>query len=719
MRKKLSPDQHRAIGYFETPLCIVGAAGTGKTTVLARKIATILEEIGSDSILVLCETPRSARELYAWVGNVVGERTNAIRYDIIESVCLEWIRTYSEKLGLLRHFAVFDHIEQLRIIIELSEDLPLGDVVLTPRQILQVIRKLKLEGTSAAQFETTPEHSDYDEQIATVYRRYQEYLEGSQAIDREDIGVLTLHLIRTDPEVLTAISSRFNYWIVDHFEQFPAVYAQILALITPHLTHLTLAGDPDQAVGIELGITGESLRSASQLISSLETIHLDEVFRSSYSVVDISNALRRDRSRSAVGSKSGKGSESVVYFLAFDEHEEARYIIDEITMIRRDELLAQNDFCILYRTQSQALFLEEQLRQNGIRFRSLARSVVYAHSEIRDIILYLRVLFNPADRQAMAQLLALPPFQLTEAEIEPIIRQAAHSASGVFEFTNDDDISDTVKTKMIALIDLINHWRIQIEEDPDTIAGVILAQIADESGYRMLLEEENTLDSLEQLQTIDEFIRTSLENEWSVEQLLNHLAVSHFDDSTEVSGDAVTLLPLRAAKEYEFRCVFVCGLEEGLIPHYNAQFQPDALDEERRLLYIGISRATQHLILTSAFKRSMFGAEWYDDVSRFIKEIPRDRLACFLSDRLAESHEILVEGLRRDGFYIQTWLPSALDLETPRDARFAVGDVIEHQRWGRGVIQSIDGADDNLMLQIQFNDQERKLMAKYADVIKV
>jgi DNA helicase-2/ATP-dependent DNA helicase PcrA len=472
-------------------------------------------------------------------------------------------------------------------------------------------------------------------------------------------------------------------------------------------------------VGIELGITGESLRSASQLISSLETIHLDEVFRSSYSVVDISNALRRDRSRSAVGSKSGKGSESVVYFLAFDEHEEARYIIDEITMIRRDELLAQNDFCILYRTQSQALFLEEQLRQNGIRFRSLARSVVYAHSEIRDIILYLRVLFNPADRQAMAQLLALPPFQLTEAEIEPIIRQAAHSASGVFEFTNDDDISDTVKTKMIALIDLINHWRIQIEEDPDTIAGVILAQIADESGYRMLLEEENTLDSLEQLQTIDEFIRTSLENEWSVEQLLNHLAVSHFDDSTEVSGDAVTLLPLRAAKEYEFRCVFVCGLEEGLIPHYNAQFQPDALDEERRLLYIGISRATQHLILTSAFKRSMFGAEWYDDVSRFIKEIPRDRLACFLSDRLAESHEILVEGLRRDGFYIQTWLPSALDLETPRDARFAVGDVIEHQRWGRGVIQSIDGADDNLMLQIQFNDQERKLMAKYADVIKV
>ena len=718
--RKLTTDQLRAIDYFESPLLISGPSGSGKTTVLARKVARILEEKENDRILVLSGSQKAVRDMTAWVGQLVAEDAQKVRFDKLERVCLEWIRADAGYLGMNRHFAVYDHIEQLRIVIELiGLDVSNEGSQLVPREVLQHIRRLKLCGISPKMM--TDGDLGFSNELRDLYQEYQSYLTTSQAIDREDIVALTLRLVTERPELCQQIADRYQYWIIDQYEDFGPVYCQLVAKIAPYLKHLTLCGDSEQTVGVESGATGDSIIHASAQFAGLETVRLTTVFRSTNAIVDTARSLRRDRKTFSNDDDFIEADdESLVYFLAFDEQEEARYVVDEIVMLRREDMLSLNDFCILYRTQSQAYFFEEQLRQQGLRFRSIGRSVIYANSEIRDILLYMRVLFNPADRQALAQLLALPPFQLDEAMVATVLRHIPPTPAGILELQGKElKIEMDIDAKLIGLIDLLVHWNTELQEDPEVLAATIMSQIADDSGYRMLLEEENTLEAMERLQTIDEFIGLAVERQWSVEQLLNHVVVTTPDDAENNSGDAVNLIPLRSAKGYEFPCVFVCGLEEGLIPHYNAQFQPESLDEERRLLYIGITRGSKHVILTSAFRRSMFGAEWYDDVSRFIKELPRLRVACFFSDRLPESHEMLIDRMNHEGFHIQTWLPHSLAAETHVQSRYVVGEVVEHPSWGRGVINKIEGADDKVILHIQFGEHERKLMAKYADVLKV
>jgi len=717
--RKLTSDQQRAIDYFESPLILTGPAGSGKTTVLAQKIARILEEKESDRILVVAGSKKLVKDLEGWVGQLVGEDVKNVRFDPLERVGLEWIRFNASRLGLHRHFVVYDHIEQLRILIELGEIEPAsGQPTLAPRDALQQIRRLKLSGITAESF--SDNDGAYSPWLHDLYRAYQAYLSGSQAIDREDIIPLACRLVAEYPEVVTEIAARYRYWIVDQAEDLSPVHIALIVAIAPALAHLTVCGDSEQAVGLEFGIRGDAIQAIGQQLPHSHTVQLSRVFRAGNAIVDVARALRKTRKSTSNDDFVVMDDKSLVYFLAFDEQEEARYVVDEITMIRREEMLSLNDFCILYRTQSQAYFFEEQLRQQGVRFRSLGRSAVYANSEIRDLILYLRVLFNPADRQAISQLLALPPFQLDELAITEVIRNIPNSSGGILDLQGKSFKMDAdIDAKLIGLIDLLVHWNGLLQEDPDVLAAVIVSQIADDSGYRMLLEDENTLESLERLQTIDEFIGMAVERQWSVEQLLNDIAVTLPDDAELMSGDAVNLMPLRHAKGYEFPCVFVCGLEEGLIPHYSAQFQPDALDEERRLLYIGLTRGKRQVVLTSAFRRSMFGAEWYDDISRFVKELPRGRLACFFSDRMAESHEMLIDRMGDEGFHIQTWLPHTLTAEPEKEARYQVGEVVEHPNWGRGVIQHIEGVDDKVILHIQFGDNERKLMAKYADVIKL
>lgn len=717
---KLTTDQQRAIDYFESPLLITGPSGAGKTTVIARKVARILEEKENDRVLVLSGSHKAVRDMAAWVGQLVAENAQKVRFDKLERVCLEWLRTHAGVLGMNRHFAVYDDIEQLRIVIELAGGDDASDgAQWVPRDAIQHIRRLKLSGISPEMM--ADGDPGFSEALRELYRAYQLYLTTSHAIDREDIVGLALRLVTERPELCQGIANRYQYWIIDQYEDFGPVYSQLVAKIAPYLTHLTLCGDSEQAVGVEWGATGDAIIQASRHFVGLETICLTTVFRSISAIVDTSQSLRRDR-KSVPNDDDfiEADDESLVYFLAFDEQEEARYVVDEIKSLRRQDMLSLNDFCILYRTQSQAYFFEEQLRQQALRFRSIGRSVIYANYEIRDILLYMRVLFNPADRQALAQLLALPPFQLDEPTVATVLRHIPPTPAGILELQGKElKIEMDIDAKLIGLIDLLAHWHMEIREDPAILAATIMSQIADDSGYRMLLEEENTVEAMERLQTIDEFIGVALEHQWSVEQLLNYVAVTTPDDAEINSGDAVNLIPLRSAKGYEFPCVFVCGLEEGLIPHSNAQFQPEVLAEERRLLYIGMSRGSKHVILTSAFRRSMVRAEWVDDVSRFIKELPRTRLACFFSDRLAQSHEMLIDRMNDEGFNIQTWLPHPLVSEPQIQSLYGIGEAVEHASWGRGVIKKIEGVDDKVILHIQFGEHERKLMAKYADVLKV
>ncbi|NBV42511.1 hypothetical protein EBR96_07070, partial [bacterium] len=556
--------------------------------------------------------------------------------------------------------------------------------------------------------------------ISEVFALYEASLAASRAIDREDIVRLTIQIIQKTPSLLRELVTQYEYWIIDQYEDASPVVHELVRLITSEAVHVTLCGDPNQAVGHELGIDGSVLAQAGKTIPNAKIVVLSAPFRYGQTIADVLQALRKDPQKPKKPEVAPSTGESMVYFMAFDEQEEAAYVISEIQMMKREERLSFNDFCIFFRAQSQAYFLEEQCRQSGIRFRTTGKQSVYANSEIRDIILYLRLVFNPADRQALAQLLSLQPFAVEQSEIDSLIQYSnAHSLSLAGLKTAKLPVDDGTLKKVIGLVDLIAHWEAIVDENPDMNAGELLNQIVVDSGYQFVLETENTLDSYEQLQTIAEFIMAVSESQWTVEQLLNHLTIAALEEEPFNSGEAVTIMPLRSAKSTEFQVAFVCGLEEGLLPHYNSQFDPAAVDEERRLLYTGISRAKRHAVLTSAFRRSMFGAEWYDDVSRFIKEIPADRLACFVSERLNESHEILVSRLREDGYRLQAWEPHVLTTHVVTPPEFKPGDVVEHHSWGRGVVQNIEGAEDKMILQILFKDQERKLMARYADVTKL
>jgi len=698
--------QHDAIRYTDSPLMIVGASGTGKTTLLAHKIAYLLEAVATPSLIAMSGSAHALNDWRAWTGEIVGNDVLKVQFNRIELVCLGWLRSHAALAGLAPHFTVFDPIESIRVAIEILNDPQFDGIGLAPRDLVARIHRDSQHVASTAD----DRHDTHRVDLAMT--QYREYLRRSNAINVEDILALTLRLFQTAPDIRQRMADDHPVWLIDHGEDLSPVAVQLIREAVDAGIHVTVAIDPGQRISDET-MEGYDPFTDLATVPGMYTIELLELWGRTPVINTLVNAL--STSPQPVTDVSQE-TDKVTVMVTASELEESQYILQTIESMRREKRWSYNDFCILYRAGSHAVYLEEQLRLHAIRLRSMGRHTPFGHSEIRDLMLYLRLLMNPCDRQALAQLLSIAPFQLTEPEISTVLTCMPTHSDGVFDLQDTDRLSDSVQPKILGLVDLLTHWEAEIKENPDILAGVVLDNIARDSGYRSLLDEENTLESLDQLQSIDEFIDAAIENEWTVDQVFTQVTTQQLSDDAPTSGDAVTLMPLKSSKSRRFRCVFIPGFEEGTLPHGSAIDRPDLLAQERRYVYLGISRATHHLSLCASFQRHV-GHDQPTQLSRFAYEWPSQCVGAMVSESVTDSQRTgLTRWVEMNGNTLDNWTPTGGSGGGKSFQEFTVGEWIDHGQWGKGIVQSIEGSEDKLVLNIQFTDHTRKVMAKYADV---
>lgn len=656
---------------------IVGAAGTGKTTQLAITVASVLQS-DTRAVLFLGAQRRMCEDFLGVVASQGGDPSRVIALPWAK-FCLDVLRQF------LGDVALIAPSEQLAICLSLAVERP--ETAENIRDALVHIRRLKaaLIKPEAYVMETV------GDTVSWLYPAYQAYLQRMRLLDSEELIMACEDLLR-NPAVCAALANTYacvaadmmatatpGHWVL--LDMLAAGGVSVLRTLDPFLSDHTVSGD---------------------IVTCATTYGIPDAIVSAipYVMVGLGDAKMTPV----------RPGQAIQYGIAYDDREEAAYIAAEILQQRQDGVASFYDTAICYRSQSQLHHITEMLEKTGIPYDVLGKPVVYTQSELGAMLDYVRLVENPKHPMALLAVLQGAPYHFDEDALAVV--------AAYLRDVHPDQIGQVLPPltgmyldKFRALMLLVREWGESYMAHQDL--QKLLHDISIESGYLALLEQENTLESIEAVETLVAFIEGV--SPLRLEELLAEVLLVDFDQK-ERSGDVVTLVNVKNLEGRRFRSVFVCGLEEGVFPHYSAQFDAHALREETRLFYLCMTRATHRVYLTSVFQRELYGQMWADEVSAWVMALPRDVVACEISRTLAG--HALVDKLKQAGFSCEERVVS-LDVRPSVVSSYGVGDWVMHPSWGKGVVQKIDGSQDKLVLHIAFQDQERKVMAKYATLIKL
>ncbi len=657
MTKRFTMVQQQVIDSPSVHLKIVGPSGSGKTTVLAQKIANLLAVEGQAGILVLTPTPSMSRGIQAWVGGIVGDLALGPRFTCLTEIALEQLRSNAEYLGLLRYFTTLDSREQRRwISLAVSRRFPHRSA----RDVIRMIGVLKASGVDPAGYQKFPE---YDDETYQIYLEYQQYLTDTQALDVEEMIPLLVQLLRQRPSVATELAERYPCWVVDRLEDLTPMGLVLLNMMGPRLQKLIVAGDP----WVSNHIPHNPVESFGTTFE-LKTLDL-----SHFSSDSPSRQIDTWANQSPIARTSHV---SVVLTDGVDD--EAEFVVRRVRQAIA-EGYGLNDIAIIGPDDTYTVAIESALRASGLRFRTVFGQGGGTFAPIWELMAYLRVIFNPADRLALARLLALPPFQLDPLEIDIIVNHAHQARDGSVQFS-DDGLAPATKQKVVALVELITHFRQSVDDAPSVLAGLLLDQVADDAGIREILEDENTIEAIEQRQAIDDLIMDITEAEWTVDQLMDAIVMAQLDDPQGESGSAVTVTSATAARGTTFLHVIACGVS----------FGPPTLSG-----YLASTRARSELVITIPKLDTIASC-----VAVSLQSTPKWAL----------SRAAIVEALTQLGCTV-TLVPEAKPA-----LEWAVGESVCHHTWGEGTVSAVMGAGEHLMLDVLFDGQTRRVVVRYANL---
>lgn len=739
----LNPQQKEAVKTTEGPLLVVAGAGSGKTSVLTRRIAYLVEEkqVLPWNILAITFTNKAASEMREREQKLLGPAANDIWMSTFHALCVRILRRDSDKIGYGRNFSIADSAEQLTLVKHIEKELNINPKMYEPRGILSAISNAKNDLLTPQAFEDSAA-SPFEKMAAKVYQEYQKRLKHDQIMDFDDLIMQTLVLFKKDPEVLHYYQNKFRYMLVDEYQDTNQAQYELCHELAAQYKNICVVGDADQSIYGWRGANMENIMNFENDYrdTGVQTVKLEQNYRSTGHILSAANAVidnNRNRKKKNLWTDQGDG-EKITYYRAQSGDDEAHFIISKIQEEVDDNNRSYKDFAVLYRTNAQSRTVEEAFVKSNVPYQIVGGHKFYDRKEIMDIMAYLKLVANPNDSMSFNRIINTPKRGIGRVSVEKFMDVAQGnnlSLIDAFKHINISGISTRAAAKMS---DFGAKLRDAIEYAKDHSVTGLTEKILQDFGYTDALKAEHTIEAETRLENLDEFLSVTkrFDDQYEPEEddtnalsdFLAEVSLLSDQDDLENNDDQVALMTLHAAKGLEFPVVFLVGMEDGLFPLSRALLEDDQLEEERRLAYVGITRAKEKLFLTNAYSRMMFGRMQNNPPSRFLEEIDVDDL---------DMQNSVPEGVGNSDFQVQTAPFANVDeraraqVYTPKakpaggaigaeKKGWNVGDQVEHKAWGHGVVTKVNGEGEDMELDIAFpNKGIKRLLAAFAPIKKI
>ncbi len=722
---ELNPTQREAVAAVAGPVLVVAGAGSGKTRVLTYRMAHLIRDLGvaPSSILSITFTNKAADEMKDRVARLVGGAIRAMWVSTFHSACVRILRREAPRLGYRSAFSIYDEADSRRLVTMCVSDLDLDPKRFPPRSIKAAISNAKNE---LIDFETFASQGSgfYHEQVADVYRLYQQRLLEASAMDFDDLLMVTVELLGAFPEVLEQYRQRFRYVMVDEYQDTNRAQYHLVKQLTAGHRNLCVVGDSDQSIYAFRGADIRNILEFEADYPDARVILLERNYRSTDNILRAANAVisnNAQRKPKNLWTDRGTG-EPIRHYQAEDEHDEAGYVADEIGRLEGGDYSAA-DIAVFYRTNAQSRVLEEVFVRRGIPYNVVGTVKFYERREIKDVLAYLRALVNPDDQVALKRIINVPKRGIGATSLGYLDRFAQAEGIGFFQALQRVDEIEQLTARanrqcreFVALLERLGQTA--------RLEGVKAAMeaVLNETGYLAEVEQERTVEALGRVENLRELISVAEEfetssegsvigdEEWDeldgirrLELFLETVSLVSDTDDLEEGAETVTLMTLHNAKGLEFPVIFMVGMEDGVFPHLRSLGDPRELEEERRLCYVGITRAEDRLYLVNAWGRMLFGGTNYNPPSRFLAELPDDLI------------EQVPKRVRADE------LPSAPTARSTVGAdEIGPGDRVRHDRWGEGTVREVVGTGDRAEAEVIFaGEGKKRLLLAWAPLRKI
>ena len=729
---KLNDKQKQAVFTTEGPVLLLAGAGSGKTGVLMHRIAYLIEEKHIDpyNIMAITFTNKAAKEMKERIGKLIGEEGNFVWVMTFHSSCVRFLRRFIDRIGFDNSFTIYDSDDQRTLMKKIFKEYDINSKVYKERAVLNAISNCKNELMSPSEYMKSAIDS-YEKGLARLYELYQSALKKNNALDFDDLICRSVELFEKCPEVLDYYQNRFKYIMVDEYQDTNTAQFRLIYLLAQKYKNICVVGDDDQSIYKFRGANIENILSFEERLENVNLIKLEQNYRSTGNILDAANAViknnrgRKDKRLWTEG-ESGDNIELRQFQTA---NEEADNIIKDIKNRARQNF---RDFAVLYRTNAQSRLLEERCVTLGVPYQLIGGVNFYQRKEIKDVLAYLKTIANGNDDIALLRIINVPKRGIGATTIAKVVDYAnandisLYDAMSISENAGVGKASDKIKK----FIDMIEYFREKIDKKANISS--IIDELLDKTGYIESLYDEGEIEGESRKENIEELINKSTEYEdGELSLFLEEVSLVADIDRMDENADRITLMTLHGAKGLEFDTVYLAGMEEGLFPSAMSANSKEDLEEERRLAYVGITRAKKNLILTSAKQRMINGETRYSLMSRFVNEIPKELLNKHVLDtekRYTERSSSFGEGLpwetktpiNNNNFEKTLSFGKQFKVEKAKSLDYNIGDTVKHIKFGTGkVLEIVDGEKD---FEVKVNFEKfgiKKMYAGFAKLVKI
>ncbi|MCX0290898.1 DNA helicase PcrA [Lactobacillus kullabergensis] len=741
----LNPQQKKAVQITEGPLLVVAGAGSGKTSVLTRRIAYLVAEKGVApwNILAITFTNKAATEMREREHKLLGQQADSIWMSTFHALCVRILRRDAEKIGYTSNFSIADSAEQLTLIKHIQKEQNINPKMYEPRRILSAISNGKNDLLTPDAYSASAA-SPFEKVTAQVYQEYQKRLKNDQIMDFDDLIMQTLVLFKTDPTVLHYYQNKFRYLLVDEYQDTNQAQYELCHALAAQYKNICVVGDADQSIYGWRGANMENIMNFEKDYhdAGVQTVKLEQNYRSTGHILSAANAVIKNNSNrkaKKLWTDQGEGAK-VTYYRAQSGDDEAHFIIAKIQEEVEEKKRSYHDFAVLYRTNAQSRTVEESFVKSNVPYQIVGGHKFYDRKEIMDIMAYLKLVANPSDSMSFNRIINTPKRGIGPVSVNRFMDFASDnnlSILGAFDHITMSGITTRAAAK---LSDFGAKLRDAIKYAKDHSVTGLTEKILQDFGYTAALKAEHTIEAETRLENLDEFLSVtkrfddeyeenddSDETENALSDFLAEVSLLSDQDDLANNDDQVALMTLHAAKGLEFPVVFLVGMEDGLFPLSRSLMEDDQLEEERRLAYVGITRAKRELFLTNAYSRMMYGRMQNNPPSRFLEEIDQDDLdiensvpITFSNDNYQTQTAPFANSDERARAQVYTPKIKPAGAVGAEKKGWNVGDQVEHKSWGRGVVTKVNGKGEDMELDIAFSGKGiKRLLAAFAPIKKV
>jgi DNA helicase II / ATP-dependent DNA helicase PcrA len=724
---QLNPAQKEAVVATQGPVLILAGPGSGKTRVITHRVAYLIKVCGLSphNILAVTFTNKAAREMSERLQHLVGQAVNNLTMGTFHAICARVLRIDGQVAGIDPGFIIYDEDDQLNLIKQALQEFKLDPKQNVPRAILSSISASKSR-LQTPQYYTSASRSYFDEVVGRVYERYQKLLEDSHALDFDDLLMRTVTLFRSHPEVLKKYQERYIHVLVDEFQDTNLTQYELVKLISGKYRNICVVGDPDQSIYSWRQADVRNILNFEKDFPDARVVMLEQNYRSTRSILETATHVIKanlHRKEKTLWTENEQGELACVVE-TYTEQEEAQYVVKEIDRLVNAGDVKYGDCAVMFRTNAQSRVLEEAFVRYGLPYKLVAGTRFYERKEIKDIVAYLRLIQNPLDTVSLMRIINIPVRGIGQTSLDQLTGWASQQGISVFaallKLAKPEPGAvpapfNSRSAKM--LINFANLLQDLIEQHQSLGLVEFFDLLLNRSGYRAyLMNEENgdeRLDNVMELRTVAEQYQEYSHAE-ALSLFLESVALVSDVDDLEENPNKVTLITLHQAKGLEFNVVFIVGVEEGLLPHFRSLDDPSQMEEERRLCYVGITRARQRIYLIHSFRRSLMGRSTVNEPSRFIKDIPKNLIA---GNDIWKAEQTTLGS----GFSTSKYVPPAQPA-VPQGPRLDLkaGDKVRHGIFGEGIVISAGSKGSDIEVVVAFSGVGvKKLLLSFAKLEKI